>query len=206
MASRKSFTSKLARMRRLGEILVEEGFITEEQLSFATEEHSSSGGPLTEILISQRAVTEWEVAKCLTSQLHLPFIYTKHYDIPSDIVSLLPHAFLHQHRLVPMDQFGDCLVMATAGNITEEVVEEIELSTKARVMMYIALSSDIQETLQEKFPLEKLTNELSEKFDQLFQGEDSPFGADSPFGDGDAPPQDPTRPVGDVPIDPNTLS
>ena len=194
MASRKSFSNKLSRMRKLGEILVEEGFITEEQLSYANEEHASTGGPLSEILISQRAVTEWEVAKCLAAQLHLPFVYTKHYDIPSDIVDLLPHAFLHQHRLVPMDRFGKCLVMATGGNITEEVVEEIEISTKSDVMMYIALSSDIQETLQDKFPLEKLTNELSQKFDQLFQGDDSPFGADSPLGGGDTPP-DPTPPA-----------
>lgn len=182
MAARKSFSQKLSRMRKLGEILIEEGFITEDQLEIATEEQASTGGPLSEILISQRFVTEWEVAKCLVVNLQLPFIQTANYDIPAEVVNLLPHAFLHQHRLVPLDRYGKCLVMATAGNITEEVVEEIELSTKNDVMMYISLSSDIQETLQAKFPLERLTNELSEKFDQLFQGDSlgGLFGEDPP--------------------------
>ena len=60
--------------------------------------------------------------------------------------------------------------MATAGNISPEVVEEIEVSTSYEVALYVALSSDIQETLQNIFPLEKITNELSDKFDQLFEG------------------------------------
>lgn len=168
-AGRKALGQKLVRNRRLGELLVEEGYITEEQLGAAVEEQAATGGMLGRILVTSGYVTEWEVAKCLVAQLQLPFVYTALYDIPKEAVDLLPHAFLHQHLLVPVDLFGKCLALATCGNISQEVVEEIELSTRLEVMLYVSLASDIQTTLEGKFALQKVANELSEKFDELFK-------------------------------------
>lgn len=172
--TRRAFGNKLIRKKKLGEILVEEGYLSQEQLDGAKEEQKASGTLLGEILVASGYVTEWEVAKCMVMQLQLPFIYTTLYEIPRDVVSLLPHAFLHQHRIIPIDLFGKCLVIATAGDISEEVVAEIEHSTGYEVGLYVALTSDIQKSLGERFALEKVTNELSQKFDQLFEG----FGAD----------------------------
>ncbi len=172
--TRRAIGLKLIRQRNLGEILLEDGYITEEQLAGAVEEQKGSGGLLGEILVASGYVSEWEVAKCLVGQLQLPFVYTTHYEIPKEAINLLPHAFLHQHRLVPLDIFGRVLVMATAGNISEAVVEEIAESTNYEVALYVALASDVRETLQRKFPLEKVTTELSQRFDQIFMGMETP--------------------------------
>ncbi|MFG0319195.1 MAG: hypothetical protein ACF8XB_18115 [Planctomycetota bacterium JB042] len=166
--TRRAFGQKLVRRRQLGEILRDEGLLDDEQLQTAMEEQKVSGGLFGEVLVNLGFVTEWEVAKCLVAQLQLPFIYTALYDTPVEAIDLLPHAFLHQHRMVPVDIFGKTLVLATAGNIDTDVIEEIEESTEYEVALYIALSSDIQRTLQERFPLDKVSDELAEKFDQLF--------------------------------------
>lgn len=166
--SRNTTQQKLTRMRRLGEMLLQEGLVSEEQLRTAEEERTNSGGLLSEILVAHGAIGEGDLAKCLVTQLQLPFIYTAQYDIPNDVVDKLPHAFLHQHRIVPLDIFGRTLVLATAGSLSQETVEEIESTTSFEVMLYIALSNDIQRTLQARFPLEKVANELFEKFDELY--------------------------------------
>ena len=36
-------------------------------------------------------MTEWVVAKCLVTQLQVPFLFTANYDIPRDAIDLLPH-------------------------------------------------------------------------------------------------------------------
>ncbi len=167
-SGRRNLSQKLFMQRKLGELLVESGYLADDKLKIGLEEQAQSGGLLGEILVSLGFVTEWDVAKCLVGKLQVPFIYPSKYDIPRDAVDLLPHAFLHQHRLVPLDTFGKCLTIATIGNISQDVVEEIEVSTSLDVTLYVALASDILKTLQEKFPLEKVTNEFSEKFDQLF--------------------------------------
>lgn len=167
-AARRYLSTKLSRLKRIGQILVEEGFISDEKLATAESIRETSGGSLADILVAQRYVTEWELSRCLVTDLQLPFIHASMYDIASDVVGILPHAFLHQHRLVPLDRFGKALALATNGSISEEIVEEIEESTKFEVMLYVALNSDIQKALAAKFPIEKVTNELSDKFDQLF--------------------------------------
>ncbi len=165
---RKALSQKLFLQRKLGELMLEGGYVTEDKLKVALDEQKQSGGLLGEILITLGYVTEWEVAKCLAANLQVPFIYTQRYEIRREAIDLLPHAFLHQHRIVPLDIFGKCLTIATIGNISQEVVEEIEASTSFDLMLYVGLSSDILKTLQERFPIEKVTNEFSEKFDQLF--------------------------------------
>ena len=168
---RHMFQQRLVRLKKLGELLAQEGLVAEDELREAVEEQKRTGGLLGEILVTLGRITEWDLARCLVSQLQLPFLYTTNYEIGQDATELLPHAFLHQHRIIPLDIFGKTLVLATAGSISQEVVEEIEMTTHLEVMLYIALSSDIQRTLQGKFPLEKLTNALFERFDKLYSDE-----------------------------------
>ncbi len=167
--ARKALDRKFSSQRRLGEILVEEGYISRADLDTALHEQKTSGGLIGEVMTSMGLVTEWEVAKCLVAQFQLPFMYTSTYDIAGDVLNLLPHAFLHQHRLVPLDLFGKVLLMATSGDLSVEIIEEIEESTGLEVSLFIALNSDLQNTLQDKFPLEKITDALADRFDQLFE-------------------------------------
>ncbi len=165
---RNSIQQRLVRLKKLGELLAQEGLISEDDLRDALDEQRRTGGLLGEILVQQGRVTEWDLARCLVSQLQLPFIYTTNYDISPETNALLPHAFLHQHRIVPLDIFGKTLVLATAGSISQEIVEEIELTTHLEVMLYISLTTDIQKTLQDRFPLEKVTDALFARFDKLY--------------------------------------
>lgn len=165
---RNQFLQRLTRLKKLGELLVQEALVTEGDLRTALDEQKRSGGLLGEILVAHGRITEWDLARCLVSQLQLPFIYTTNLEIPPEALSLLPHPFLHQHRIVPLDIFGKTLVLATAGSLSQEVVQEIEQNTQLEVMLYIALSSDVQKTLQERFPMEKVTDALFERFDSLY--------------------------------------
>jgi type IV pilus assembly protein PilB len=162
------FQQRLVRLKKLGELLTQEGLVTEAELKEALEEQRRSSGLLGDILVQFGRITEWDLARCLVSQLQLPFVYTANYEIAPEVADLLPHAFLHQHRIVPLDVFGKTLVLATAGSLSQEIVEEIEATTQLEVMLNIALASDITHTLQEKFTLEKLTNALFERFDSLY--------------------------------------
>lgn len=167
--ARKLLERKLVNERRLGEMLIEEGLLTEDQLNASMKDQQAGQGPLTELLVQNGFVNEWDLAKCLVSKLQLPFIFTETYDIPRDAQEVLPAAVLHQHRIVPLDLFGKTLLLATTGNITQEMVEEIELSTNHDISLFVALISDVQLTLRTKFPLAKVADQVSQRFDQLFK-------------------------------------
>jgi len=164
----RALANQRQKMKKLGELLVQEGVVSEEDVRLAIDEQKKNGGQIGEILVSLGRMTEWDLARCLVSQLQLPFVSVGSYEIQQEVVNLLPHAVLHQHRIVPLDIFGKTLVLATAGGIAQETLEEIELSTQLDVMLYIATATDIQRTLQERFPLEKLTDAVTAQFDKLY--------------------------------------
>jgi Type II secretion system (T2SS), protein E, N-terminal domain len=165
---RSQFVQKLARLKKLGELLTQESLISEADLRLALDEQKKTGALLGEILVSHGRVSEWDLARCLVSQLQLPFVYTTNFEISPEALALLPHPFLHQHRIVPLDIFGKTLVIATAGSLSQDVVEEIEITTQLEVMLCIALATDILKTLQDRFPLERVADALSERFDSLY--------------------------------------
>lgn len=167
--SRGALGQKRVRQRKLGRILLEEGFISSEQLQSAITEQKSQGGLLGELLVTAGFVTEWEVAKCLVSQFQLPFIFTSHYEVSQEAAELLPRSFLHENKIVPLDVFGGCLALATTGNITSDLIDEIENTAGLEVALYVALGSDVKKTLQDRFPLDNPGHELKEPTDGVFQ-------------------------------------
>ena len=159
---------KLSRQQEIGEILRDEGYVTADQLEVAMQEQQSEGTTLVDALLSLGFATEWDVAKCLVMEFQLPFIEISTYEIAREVKDLLPPPFLHQHLLVPLDVFGKTLAMATTGGITSDELDEIEEVSGMEVALYVALASDIRRALQEHFPLNRVGEELSARFDQLF--------------------------------------
>jgi MSHA biogenesis protein MshE len=64
---------------RLGELLVQQKLISEDQLRQALEEQKKSGRKLGRVLIDGKFVTEEGIALALSSQLRLPYVDLKHF-------------------------------------------------------------------------------------------------------------------------------
>src|SRR5262245_12092061 len=105
------------RERPIDRILLEEGMISQDQLDEIRSEHETHGEPFSEIAVRVADITEWELMKVLVKHLHMPFVYPTRYSIPKEVSNLLPHLFLHQHRIVVMDLFEKTLVIACAGDL-----------------------------------------------------------------------------------------
>src|SRR5262245_9735110 len=96
-----------------GQVLRAEGLITAEQLEEVTREAQASGERVADVVLARGIATEYDLAKALVHQLSLPFMSPKNYDLPKDVLTVLPAAVCHQHRIMPIDLFGDVLVVAT---------------------------------------------------------------------------------------------
>jgi len=88
--------------------------------------------------------------------------------VPKEVLATLPPNVLMQHKIVPLDVFGEVLVIATYGDLDASTVTEIENETGKRVACVVALKSDIEHVLQEKFPPQDIGKEVASRLDQLF--------------------------------------
>jgi MSHA biogenesis protein MshE len=75
---------------RLGEILVQQKLLSEEQLMFSLGEQKRTGRKLGRVFVENAFVTEEQISSALAKQLNITYINLKFYNINPDTVRLLP--------------------------------------------------------------------------------------------------------------------
>lgn len=144
--------------RRMGEILIAQGVITEDQLEEALVIQKKTGELLGSILLDLGFVAESDIAKIICVQYQLPFISLRNYEFDHKLVRLFPAEFLVKNRALPFDRIGDTLLLMISEIPSEEVLAEIPKVTKLGAALYVGYPSEVQHYLAELFPA-------------LFQGE-----------------------------------
>ncbi len=134
---------------KLGEILLATSLITSEQLNKAIAAQARTGKRLGQILVEQGAATEDDVAWALSTQLMYPYIFLSRDIIDDDVLRLLPEAFLREHRVLPIQKFGHQITLAMADPTDQHTVDEVAAQTGLQVNRAVALASNIEATLRQ---------------------------------------------------------
>jgi MSHA biogenesis protein MshE len=96
---------------RLGEILVSQKYLSQEQLTLALEEQKRTGRKLGRIFVEQGFVTEDQISEALARQLNIPFINLKFYNLRQDVVRLLPETQARRFRAIVMEAKGNTVLV-----------------------------------------------------------------------------------------------
>lgn len=134
--------SRLGR-KKLGDILIEEGVLKEDQLREALLRIRATGEPLVETLHSLGFATETEVARVVAKKFGLPFIDASKYRIPRDAAEAVPLAYLRLNNMVVLDKIGRVLIVAVGGPLNLEVLDKIERSTGCQLFVYVSVLSKV---------------------------------------------------------------
>ena len=112
--------------QRLGELALEQGFISEEQLGSAIEEQKRTGGLLGRILMTQGSLNEENLGKLLAEQGELEYL-ADIADLPYDekLASNMLRLDAVQFAAVPLREEGDTLFMAIADPRRIQEVQDI---------------------------------------------------------------------------------
>lgn len=136
--------------KRLGELLLQEGLVTEEQLQESLEEQEETGELIGDILVRKGFVTETDVARTISMQFSFPYLSVLHYYISPEMLEPFSLEMLERHLFVPIDRFGDVLSIVIAGLLDQNVIDEIEQQTKCTVQVYVGKVSEVKQAIKEK--------------------------------------------------------
>ena len=89
---------------RLGDLLIEQGLLTDEQLKFSLDEQKRSGRRLGRIVVESNFVTEEAISQALARQLQITFVNLKHFTPKPSLVRLLSEAQARRYRAVVLDE------------------------------------------------------------------------------------------------------
>jgi type IV pilus assembly protein PilB len=134
--------------KKLGEILVEQGLLSQEQVQDALRLQHQSGLLFGETLVQQKLITEEKIVAVLVGQFGIPYVRPSNYNIAQDLLEIFEPAMMRRYQFVPMDSIGSVLVIAIAGSLTEDVLHEIEGQTGCTLQLYLTKMSEINLVLQ----------------------------------------------------------
>ncbi len=139
--------------KRIGEILVDKGSITPEQLEEALIEKKKSGNKLGAILISRGAIGEEEIAQNLSEQLD--FLYADVTKIKADeeAVRLIPVELARKFQIMPLFRVDNTLIVAMFDPLDIQVLDDIRDRCKLslHVRSIISTPSAISEAINRHY-------------------------------------------------------
>ncbi len=129
----------------IGELLIERGVITKEQLLNALKIQKEEHRLIGDILINSGFAKEEDVAQALTIQYGLPYLPLKNYELSPDVIKLVPKEFSLKYALVPIDRIGNTLTLSITDLLDQDTINELEKLTNLKVQFFVSTASDIKE-------------------------------------------------------------
>src|SRR5438445_644043 len=123
---------------KLGEILLREGLITQDQLKKALLEQKNTGMRLGYTLVKLGFVEETEISKMLARQYRMPAVDLSRFEVDPKIIKLLPPDVAIKHTVLPLKREGRTLTVAIADPNNVTAIEDIKFITRCDVFPVIA--------------------------------------------------------------------
>lgn len=137
---------------RIGEQLVREGLISREQLAEGLARQSAAGTKLVATLISLGHIEQGAFLAFLSRQPGIASIHLAGYDVPGDILGLVPPEFARAHEVIPMDRMGSLLTVGMVFPLDSRLIEELHQLTGLRIKPLLVAPEAIQIALAKYYP------------------------------------------------------
>jgi type IV pilus assembly protein PilB len=183
------------RKKKLGEILIDAGVITEEQLSNALTLQQGKNKRLGKVLVELGYVDGDQVVETLSQQLSLPMVDCNDYQPTKELLDLVTKETAEQKLVLPLERQGNKLTVAMANPLDWQTIEDLSFETGYRISVSIASEDNLLSTIEELYGASDETwevlNELPTYDNVEFvkeEDEDSPDNLQSLYQNSEAPP------------------
>ncbi len=148
--------------KRLGDMLVESGAITSEQLQQALELKKESNERLGTILIKAGIITEDQLIEALREQYHMEFVDLTQENVNPQYAEILPMKIALEHQIAPIRVEENEIWVATLDPLNFRAEDEVKLATKRRVKFFLTNSAGMERTLNALYGNEGASKALEE--------------------------------------------
>ncbi|MEG0798485.1 MAG: ATPase, T2SS/T4P/T4SS family [Acidaminococcaceae bacterium] len=129
--------------KRLGEILLEAGELTEQQLEHALTAQKQSGKRLGETLVILGFLTERQILKTLEKQLSIPYMFLSDVDIEEEAIAAIPLFLAERYNILPIRKEGTHLVVAMNDPTNFYAIDDVRMVSGLEVSPVLSEAADI---------------------------------------------------------------
>jgi type IV pilus assembly protein PilB len=153
--------------RRIGQILVDLGFLTDEQLEIILEEQEQQPGTLLgKIAEDMQLVTDEQLIQALAEQMSMQTVQLEEVNLDAEVLGKISETMAQLYRVVPIKFEDDVLTVATCDPQNLTIQDELRTFLGCEIAMVVATEIDVLQTIQRHYDsdaesVEKLVAELA---------------------------------------------
>lgn len=156
----------------LGDLLLQKKLIATEQLQLALTLQQSSGRKLGRVLVDNAFVSEEQISQAIAKQLNIPFINLKYYNVNLDIVTLLTESQARHFRAIVLEERNGALLIGMSDPSDLFVYDQISRIIKSNIELAVVTEGQLLETVDRVYrhteEISGLARELSEDIGDSF--------------------------------------
>ncbi len=131
--------------KKLGEILVEGGLITEKQLQSALPQQKKSKLKLGQFFVQQGLLTETQIVRVVSSQLNMEQYSAIKYALDTELENIIPADMAYKYQLAPLNKTGLLLTVAMLDPMDINAIDAIEVYTNNEIEAVICTEQDLNQ-------------------------------------------------------------
>lgn len=137
--------------KKLGDLLIERGYIDQASLQVALDEQKSTGKRLGHILVDNEVITEEQLLEAISERLSIPKITLNAMVIDPTVIQRVPVEMARRYTLVPVFAIGNSLTLAMADPLNFIAIDEIKYHTGCDIKRAVATISEIREAIDQYY-------------------------------------------------------
>ncbi|MFO7636059.1 MAG: GspE/PulE family protein [Clostridia bacterium] len=162
--------------KKLGELLIEAGYINEEQLVEALKKQRNSGKKLGKFMVEDGLITEGQMVDVLEFQLRVPRINFNDYNIDPSVPRMISQSLAQKHVLIPVGKEDRLLAVAMTDPLDLFAMDDVKIATGMEVRPYLATSSEIMTAIDRYYGRENTEKAVEDfkkqyNFDQIIESD-----------------------------------
>jgi len=167
---------------RIGEVLIEAGLATAEDIEKALSEQRRRGGKrIGQILIELKLVSEVDLSMTLAKKFQLPFVDLDQCTINLGAIEELPKDFIEKYKVLPVDSDPKSVTLALADPLAVDTIDLVRIRTKKQVCEVVVTPSQLEKyipTYLDQLDSKKVATEMDDIL-KVLATDDGQFGAET---------------------------
>ena len=174
-------------MKQLGDILLDEGLVTEAQLMAALDEQATRGESLGRVLVEIGMLTETQLVNALAAQVGMEFVELADYPVDRTAVAMLPGAICRRYVVLPVAVADGFLVLAMANPGNVLAVDDARAISGLQVRPVVAVHDDLMAAIDRYCRADEEIDDLASAFEDTQTDIDTDLSRIGDYVEDDAP-------------------
>ncbi|MCF8035627.1 MAG: Flp pilus assembly complex ATPase component TadA [Desulfobacteraceae bacterium] len=156
----------MRKKKRLGEMLIEEGLLSEDQLQNALQEQKKTGQKLGQFLVANNICREDDIVNMLSRQLRIDRYDPSQYPIDLNLAEIISADTAKDKRVIPVAKGGNVLRVATPDPLDIDALDSLEVMTNLEIEPVVCTEADYEQAYNSLYGLYRGMDDVMKSVDE----------------------------------------